>query len=234
MNSEGHFNLNTDLLNENLFDDYSEGENFFTVFSIFFPAATGILAGSNISGDLKDPSVAIPKGTFSAIALTSLSYMILAVLLGAHSTRVASGFHGQSNDTSGICDIYYTDTPGDCLDDYYGPAGFECNNEYSAAACSHGWNYTIINNCTASFNEAGMNCRFGLKGDYSTMSKISAVPHLITAGIFAATLSSALACLGLSDKNSKIFLRNIFSRKKNQKNNFVFSLGAKSLSSTCK
>ena len=29
------------------------------------------------------------------------------------------------------------------------------------------------------------------------MSKISAVPHLITAGIFAATLSSALACLGL-------------------------------------
>ena len=27
------------------------------------------------------------------------------------------------------------------------------------------------------------------------MSKISAVPHLITAGIFAATLSSALACL---------------------------------------
>ena len=76
-------------------------------------------------------------------------------------------------------------------------SGFECNNEYSTAACSVGWNYTIINNCTASFNEAGMNCRFGLKGDYSTMSKISAVPHLITAGIFAATLSSALACLGL-------------------------------------
>ena len=122
MNSEGHFNLNTELLNENLFDDYSEGENFFTVFSIFFPAATGILAGSNISGDLKDPSVAIPKGTFSAIALTSVSYMILAVLLGAHSTRVASGFYGQSNDTSGICDIYYTDTPGDCFDDYYGPS----------------------------------------------------------------------------------------------------------------
>ena len=197
MNSEGHFNLNTDLLNENLFDDYSEGENFFTVFSIFFPAATGILAGSNISGDLKDPSVAIPKGTFSAIALTSVSYMILAVLLGAHSTRVASGFYGQSNDTSGICDIYYTNTPGDCFDDYNGPSGFECNNDYSTAACSVGWNYTIINNCTASFNEAGMNCRFGLKGDYSTMSKISAVPHLITAGIFAATLSSALACLGL-------------------------------------
>ena len=207
MNSEGHFNLNTELLNENLFDDYSEGENFFTVFSIFFPAATGILAGSNISGDLKDPSVAIPKGTFSAIALTSVSYMILAVLLGAHSTRVASGFYGQSNDTSGICDIYYTDTPGDCFDDYYGPDGFDCSNDYSTAACSVGWNYTIINNCTASFNEAGMNCRFGLKGDYSTMSKISAVPHLITAGIFAATLSSALACLGMYSKVQRLSKR---------------------------
>lgn len=38
---------------ENFGPKFTEGENFFSVFAIFFPAATGILAGANISGDLK-------------------------------------------------------------------------------------------------------------------------------------------------------------------------------------
>lgn len=37
----------------NILSDYESDQTFFSVFAVFFPAATGILAGANISGDLK-------------------------------------------------------------------------------------------------------------------------------------------------------------------------------------
>uniref|UniRef100_A0ACB8EQW7 Uncharacterized protein n=1 Tax=Sphaerodactylus townsendi TaxID=933632 RepID=A0ACB8EQW7_9SAUR len=47
-----------------------------------YKAATGILAGANISGDLADPQLAIPKGTLLAILITTVVYTGIAVSVG--------------------------------------------------------------------------------------------------------------------------------------------------------
>ncbi|KAJ8249001.1 hypothetical protein GJAV_G00230100 [Gymnothorax javanicus] len=57
--------------------------SFMVLVGIFFPSATGIMAGSNRSGDLKDAQKSIPVGTILAITTTSLVYFSTVVLFGA-------------------------------------------------------------------------------------------------------------------------------------------------------
>ncbi|OWK09847.1 hypothetical protein Celaphus_00006165, partial [Cervus elaphus hippelaphus] len=51
--ARGFFNYQASIFAENFGPSFTKGEGFFSVFAIFFPAATGILAGANISGDLE-------------------------------------------------------------------------------------------------------------------------------------------------------------------------------------
>ncbi|MBI1182140.1 MAG: amino acid permease [Alphaproteobacteria bacterium] len=65
----------------NLGSHYYVNESFFTMFALFFPAVTGIMAGANMSGDLREPAKSIPVGTFGAIAVTTVIYVSIILLL---------------------------------------------------------------------------------------------------------------------------------------------------------
>ena len=69
----------------------AEDPSFMECFGVFFTAVTGIVAGANLSGDLKDPAEAIPKGTLLAIAFTYVTYMYFAMQTGFVFGRQASG-----------------------------------------------------------------------------------------------------------------------------------------------
>ena len=67
-------------------EDGFSGTSFWAVFAVFFPAATGIMAGANMSGDLRDPKRSIPVGTLSAIAVSLAVYVLLAYWLARSAT----------------------------------------------------------------------------------------------------------------------------------------------------
>ena len=63
------------------------GSNFWIVFAVFFPAATGIMAGANMSGELKEPKKSIPMGTLWAIGVSFVIYMLLAYWIARSATE---------------------------------------------------------------------------------------------------------------------------------------------------
>uniref|UniRef100_A0A914XYB5 Uncharacterized protein n=1 Tax=Panagrolaimus superbus TaxID=310955 RepID=A0A914XYB5_9BILA len=143
-------------MTDNLLPNFRDGYNFFTVFSIYFPAATGIMAGANISGDLADPQKAIPLGTLSAIFLTTIVYILTIWTTGSTCVRDADGISFPEIDSN---------------------------------STSFFQSY-IIPECATNNT-----CPYGLMNYFQVMETGALWGPLITAGIFAATLSSALASL---------------------------------------
>ncbi|TRY66619.1 hypothetical protein DNTS_034056 [Danionella cerebrum] len=113
---------------------------------------------------------------FFFVIMISFGSYIIGTIIPASPQKQAKGFFSYRGscvlrDASGNINDTISSLPGDC----------------SGLGCSYGWNFAeCMNNKT---------CLFGLSNNYQTMSMVSAVAPLITAGIFGATLSSALACL---------------------------------------
>ncbi|MBW3657527.1 MAG: Na-K-Cl cotransporter [Actinobacteria bacterium] len=67
-------------------EDGFGGVSFWVVFAVFFPAATGIMAGANLSGVLEDPRRSIPRGTLWAIGVSLVIYLLLGYWLARSAT----------------------------------------------------------------------------------------------------------------------------------------------------
>ena len=63
------------------------GSDFWRLFAIYFPAVTGIMAGVNMSGDLREPAKAIPRGTLAAVAVGFAVYATQIFICGGSQSR---------------------------------------------------------------------------------------------------------------------------------------------------
>lgn len=116
--ARGFVGYDFELFKENFQPDFRDGESFTSVFGVFFPAVTGILAGANISGNLKNPQMAIPKGTMLSIVLTSIIYILFCWICGATMAREATGVWSISNNTKEYLDCSNTTCEYGLLNSY--------------------------------------------------------------------------------------------------------------------
>jgi hypothetical protein len=90
----------------NLWPAYRGGEDIVSVFAVFFPGMTGMMAGSAVIDELKvvkgnkgrnwgtslqDPDRAVPLGMFAAIANCAVYYFIGLLISGATAIRDVPG-----------------------------------------------------------------------------------------------------------------------------------------------
>ncbi|KAK4217095.1 amino acid permease-domain-containing protein [Rhypophila decipiens] len=84
--------LSLATLKANLFphtsgQEFNGLDTFRDLFGILFPATSGIFAGASMSGDLRNPSKDIPRGTLWAMFSTFLAYLTVILSLAASTTH---------------------------------------------------------------------------------------------------------------------------------------------------
>ena len=57
-----------------------QGDGFWLLFALFFPAVTGFTQGVSMSGDLADPGKSLPLGTFLAVGVSIVVYFSVAIV----------------------------------------------------------------------------------------------------------------------------------------------------------
>lgn len=179
---------------------------------------------TNLSFPSQNPTVAIPRGTLLAIFYTTVSYIIISATIGKHckvnlykqaALRWCSSYVWLGWSVClfpGACVV--RDASGLLNDSLSANASPESCTGF---ACHYGWDFSECTNnksCTYGISNYYQVRSFGSSRKWKTlpevkdliwvyvrclcrqsMGMVSAFAPLITAGIFGATLSSALACL---------------------------------------
>lgn len=220
----GYSGWSMDTAKENFnpnWEDSSLQKNpgFFDAFGVFFTAVTGIVAGANLSGDLKDPSYSIPKGTLLAIIFTYITYMYFALQTGCVFNNRASGIAEEYRYFNKRGLFFDPETELPKFEDPFNPGKnielpkwVDCSMNASAYRdylketalpeldamynTTDGWvsltnEYDKWNTAKADDGE----CTFGSGQNQMTMTYISFTGWLRYAGGFSASLSSAIASM---------------------------------------
>ena len=90
---DGELDATDRAFGDNIWPSYSpdpatgEAPTFLSLLALFYPSVTGIMAGSNRSAVLSQPSRSIPLGTMSAIAATTAIYLSVVWIYGNTFSR---------------------------------------------------------------------------------------------------------------------------------------------------
>lgn len=226
----GYTGWSLETAKDNLNPDYVPSSitatpSFMEAFGVFFTAVTGIVAGANLSGDLKDPSEAIPKGTLLAILGTYITYMYFGLQTSFVFNKRASGvseeyrafnnrghFVNENGDYiikdplfdngTFIMSRRFIELPKwvDCTDNASSYRDYLKNSALPAldaqnALNTTGFAYTEVYDKWNTNHEDEGVCMFGSGHNQMTMTYISYTGWLRYAGGFSASLSSAIASM---------------------------------------